>query len=292
MAGGVLDAVGCAAKAGALLGEGPLWDSDRGCLWWVDILGGVLHRHDLASGLGAASPQARALSALGLRRAGGLITCGEAGFAHYDPERDLLTPLPSSSPEPAGVRFNDGKVDAAGRFWAGTMQDEPVDPVGELRRLDGAGRVTRVRGGFLVPNGPAFDSLGRIYFADSPTGVIHRATVDAEGALQDLEPFVKFAPDWGVPDGMTVDAQDHLWVACWDGWSVRRFTPEGGLARRVALPVQRPTSCAFAGPDLDRLFVTSARVGLTDAERVAQPDAGGLFEVDPGVAGVAPALFG
>ncbi|WP_261300254.1 SMP-30/gluconolactonase/LRE family protein [Sphingomonas alpina] len=288
--------VDCVADVRAILGEGPLWDASRHLIWWVDIKGRALHRHDVISGANDVQPLGFRLTALGLDAQGGLVGCGDPGFVRLAVDEPTLhvsiATVIGRIDEPAGNRFNDGKVDPAGRFWAGTMDDAEESASGVLYRLDPSAAPVAVRNGIMVPNGPAFASPDTMYRTDSAAQRVTRVMLDEAGNMVDEQLFAQFAPDQGYPDGMTVDADGHLWIAFWDGWCVRRLSPAGAIVAEIRLPVQRPTCPVFGGPALDRMFVTSATVGLDAAALAAQPMAGGLLSLDPGVRGVAPAIFG
>jgi sugar lactone lactonase YvrE len=189
--------------------------------------------------------------------------------------------------------MNDGKCDERGRFWAGTMACDARPGRGALYRLDPAYSVSCVLRGLSIPNGVDWSSDGRtMYFADSGERRIDCFDWDAEtGTIAGRRPFVGFGRDEGVPDGLTVDAEGYLWVAMWGGWCVRRYAPDGQLARVVEVPVARVSSCAFGGPDLRDLYITTASGGLDAAERERQPDAGGVFRLRTDVSGRPPNSF-
>jgi sugar lactone lactonase YvrE len=289
-----MDEPRCVAPAGAILGEGPLWDGDRGVVWWVDIKAAAIHAHHANSGANHVQPLDFRVTALGLCESGKLVASSDQGFIRLRVGRDLsvsVAEVIASVAEPAGNRFNDGKVDTAGRFWAGTMDDAEQDARGALYRLDGPGQVTRVRDGITVPNGPAFLSDGTMLATDSACGTIKALTLDAEGNPVAERLFAHFMPGHGYPDGMAVDVDDHVWIAFWDGWCLRRLSPCGQVVAEIDLPVQRPTCPVFGGPAHDRLYVTSATVGLAPDALATQPMAGGLLVLDPGVRGRAPSRF-
>lgn len=285
--------ISCVAAAAASLGEGPLWDAARDVLWWVDIKSSTLHAHHLATGTNHAQPLPYRLTALGLAVDADLVGVGDAGFVRLSVRADLqvsITEVMAPLTLPQGMRFNDGKVDAAGRFWAGSMDDAEVAARGALYRLDRQ-RLNLVRGHIGVPNGPCFFADGTMLFTDSAQGRITALTLDAGGDPATEQLFAQFTPSQGYPDGMTVDAEDHVWIAFWDGGCLRRLSRTGQLVAEIALPVQRPTSAAFGGRHLDRLFVTSATIGLSVAQRQQQPFAGGLLVLDPGVLGRPSNMF-
>jgi sugar lactone lactonase YvrE len=149
-----------------------------------------------------------------------------------------------------------------------------------------------VDGGYSVTNGPAFNVAGdRMYHNDSGRQITYMFDLDEEGRASNRRPFAQYAAGDGYPDGMTVDAEDCLWIAFWDGWCVRRFSPAGECLATVQLPVQKPTSCAFGGADLSQLYVSSASIGLSADDKARQPCAGGLFMLDTGIAGIADTPF-
>ncbi len=280
--------IDCVADLQASLGEGPLWDPARGVLWWLDIRGAKLHRHHADSGINHCQPLDCRLTALGLAAGGGLVACGDRGFVRLRVDPDLrvsIMEVLAVPAEHAGNRFNDGKVDEHGCFWAGTMDDAEQTARGALYRLQGDGRLRQVRDGIRVPNGPCFLADGTLLTTDTAEGVITALQLDAAGVPVAERTFARFTSGDGFPDGMTVDAQDHVWVAFWDGWCLRRLSPAGEVVARIDLPVQRPTCPAFGGELLQQLYVTSARVGLAAADLTRQPLAGGLLRLEPGVCG-------
>lgn len=270
------------------LGEGPHWAAAEGAIYWVDILGCALHRLHLASRDHRVWPMPEPICWLVDRADGAGFQAGFAsGMARLalDPLAiGPITPLAQTGPD---HRLNDAKVDPAGRLWAGVMQVNGATATGGLYRIAG-GQIALADAGYLVPNGPAFSPDGAfLYHADSPRRIIHRFAMAGDGTLHDGRVHIRFADDWGVPDGMTVDAEGHLWVAHWDGGCVSRFDPDGQRVQVVRVPASRPTSPCFAGPGLNRLFVTSAADGC-DGEALA----GALFEIDAGGAtGLPPAPF-
>jgi xylono-1,5-lactonase len=278
----------CIDVAAASLGEGPLWDPARGIVWWVDIKSPALHTHHAATGVNRSQPLPYRLTALGLARDADLVAIGDAGLVRLSVAADLqvsVAEVIASFALPPGIRCNDGKVDAAGRFWAGTMDDTERTACGSLYRVDAQRRVTTVRRAIGVPNGPCFFADGTMLTTDSARGCITALTLDEEGTPVAEHEFAQFAPSQGHPDGMTVDAEDHVWIAFWDGWCLRRLSRIGQIVAEIALPVQRPTCPTFGGAALDQLFITSATTGLVADQRHSQPFAGGLLRLQPGVCG-------
>jgi D-xylonolactonase len=198
------------------------------------------------------------------------------------------------APEPdlGDNRFNDGKTDREGRFWGGTMDRRERIATGSLYRLDPDLSWVRADSGYRVTNGPAFSlDGGTMYHNDSALQVVYAFDLAEDGTASDKRGFARFGEGQGYPDGMTVDAEDCLWIAFWDGWCLRRISPAGEIMAELAVPVQRPTSCAFGGEEYGQLFITSARRGLSEEQMATQPNAGGLFMTVPGVKGVPEAAF-
>jgi sugar lactone lactonase YvrE len=190
----------------------------------------------------------------------------------------------------AGNRTNDGKVDPMGRVWIGTMDDTETAFTGALYRIDQNLSVTRVLDGVGVSNGLDWSPDGTVfYYTDSKQGLIWRFPFDSQtGNLGRREIFATVPKEQGAPDGLTVDNEGFVWSAHWDGWRITRYDPAGTIERVVWLPVPRVTSVCFGGRNLDTLFITSARTGLSNDELLEAPLSGALFSCQPGVAGRAP----
>jgi xylono-1,5-lactonase len=280
------DSPKCVTDCQAVLGEGPIWVASEQALYWLDIRGYRIFRRSNEGAITGWQTPFRICS-LAPRAVGGFVAGTENGFALVDPAEDIYELIGDPEPDRATNRFNDGKVDREGRFWAGTMDDAEEQASGALYRLDQDRGWSRLDDGYQVSNGPAFSPDGRIlYHNDSGRGTTFAFDVAEDGRLANKRVFARFEAADGYPDGMTVDAEGCLWIAFWDGWCVRRLSSEGEVLRVVELPVERPTSCAFGGPELDQLFITSARVGLNAEALAAQPNAGGLFMTRPGVIGI------
>ncbi|MBL8270172.1 SMP-30/gluconolactonase/LRE family protein [Steroidobacter sp.] len=267
------------------LGEGLLWSQRQQALFWVDILDRQVHRLSLLTREIYSWDMPEMVGWLIEReRRPGFIAGFASGFHELTLDPVRSAPLQALPAHPASNRLNDAKADRHGRIWAGTMPIAADQPAGSLYRLDVDGNVERVDQGYTVANGPAFSIDGNyLYHTDSHAGVIYRFRSHDDGSLSERAVFIEFASDWGSPDGMTVDSEGGLWVAHWGGGRVSRFDEQGKLQRSIELPASQITNCTFAGPNLDRMFVTSAFDGVAD-----QPHAGCLFEVDPQVRGLAP----
>jgi sugar lactone lactonase YvrE len=268
------------------LGESPVWDERTGTLYLVDILRGSIHRFDPRAGTSSTVTRLDGtVGAIALRRDGGLIAAAGTTVALLDEESNVT--VGARVPDGDGVRFNDAACDPQGRFWAGTMALDDGPNRGALYRYDERG-LTPMVAPVSISNGIDWTVDGtRMVYADSRSRRVDTFAFDAaDGSLSDRRTLVELEPSETIlPDGLAVDAEDHVWVALWDGAAVRRYRPDGVLDRVVKLPVSRPTSCAFGGDDLGDLYITSARVGLTADELATQPQAGGVFVLRPGVRG-------
>lgn len=285
------DGVEAVVAAGAELGEGPVWDARTSRLVWIDILSKRILLTDVRTGASEVIEVPLHVGAVVPRAAAGFVAALQDGFwVVGDGPAYRITPVAEAKP---GLRFNDGKCDPAGRFWAGTMAYDQSNGAAALYRLDPDGRATLVLDGVTISNGLAWSLDGRtMYYIDTPTQRIDAFSfTPATGEVSHRRSLIRIPPELGAPDGMTIDAEGGLWVALWGGGAVHRYL-DGRLDRVIKLPVSQPTSCTFGGEDLDELYVTSAWQGLSVKERQAQPLAGALFRVRPGVRGIPPAIFG
>lgn len=276
--------------AHAEVGEGPTWDRFRQLLWWVDIPRGAIHGFDPTNGIEQVHVVDQPVSAVVVREQGGLLVAARDGFGLLDAgELRVVAPVEADR---AGNRMNDGKVDPYGRFWAGTMALDMSAGAGTLYRLQRDCRVDAVLSGLTISNGMDWSPDGRtMYFIDSAAGSVTAFCYDQHsGAIRKPRTLIVIPGSDGMPDGMTVDSEGFLWVAVWAGGSVRRFAPDGTLVSEVSVPASQVTSCAFGGPTMHDLYITTASSGLTPAQREEQPHAGALFRVRPGVAGRQPHL--
>lgn len=275
----------------ASFGEGPLWDEREGCLWWTDIPGAALHRFDPRTGTDQTIPVDLNVGTIVPRRAGGLAAATRDGFALLarDGSLELIAPVNADDPT---MRMNDGKCDAAGRFYASTMAFSADDPIGELLRLDADRTVHRQDGGLTIGNGLAWTRDQKtLYFTDTMTSAIDAYDADpTTGDLSNRRMAFRIDPSHGLPDGMCIDAEGALWVAMWQGSAVRRYTPDGELLAVVELPVSNVTCPSFGGEDYRDLYITTAAPEHAGSGAV-EPLGGAVFRVDPGVAGLPPDAY-
>lgn len=255
-----------AVAATAELGEGPTWDAARGHLIWVDILGSQVHGYDPSTGDRTVLPTHQHVGAAKPRDTGGLVVNLRDGIGLYDTAGGFTWLHHDPVPDRRG---NDAAVAPDGALWAGTMRYDEAPAGGTLTRIAPDGTVDRVLHDVTVSNGIAWSPDHRLmYYVDSPTRRIDVFTY-ADGQVTDRRPWVEIEPGAGWPDGITVDADGAVWVALWDGGSLRRYTPSARLDKVIKLPVRRPTACAFGGNDLTDLYVTTARTGLSEPEPLA-----------------------
>lgn len=269
------------------LGESPQWDAAAGLLWWVDFYGPTLRCLEPASGRRRdwRLPGAAVGSAV-LAAGGTLILALDQGLCRFDPASGAVTPWRDPEEGRAGIGLNDAKVDRQGRLWLGSFDRREREPRGLLHRLDPGGGHAVADSGYVVCNGPAFSPDGAtLYFSDTLGRRLLAYPLDpASGRLGERRLFA--TPEAGYPDGLTVDAEGHLWCAHYAGGRLSRFAPDGRLERAVALPVSNPTSLCFGGAGLATLYVTTAREGAE-----GEPLAGALLALEPGVTGLPEPRF-
>lgn len=275
------------------LGEVPVWDVAEQALYWVDIENSRLRRFDYVSGRIDEWSFPERICSFALRERGGLVCALESGFCFFDPPTGQIDWIAKPEAHISRNRFNDGKCDRSGRFWAGTMDDKLSEHTGALYRLDPDLSVSQVETGIGISNSLAWSPDERtFYFADTMDRAIYAYDYDrGAGTIFNKRLFASSRADPGDPDGSTIDAEGFLWNAQWDGWRVVRYAPDGSVDRVVKLPVQKPTSCMFGGPDLKTLFVTTAVWDLDDAALSRQPWAGSLLALELDVGGLPEPRF-
>jgi len=280
-----------ALDAKARLGEGPLWDARRGVLWWLDILAEEVHAYDPATGVDTCWHVGAAVGAAALDQDGRVLLGLPDSLAAFDPTDGSMRTLADLPAGPVPLRCNDCRADPQGRLWLGRMAYDLTVGAGSLLRVECDGTVVPVLDGLTCPNGMAWPSTrGSFVFIDSPRRTVdHYPWDEAASSAGPPVPLLDFQtldlPADAVPDGLAIDADDHLWLAVWGGWCLLRVAPDGAVVARVEMPVSRPTSCAFGGPELEDLYVTSAGAGLDPAASAREPNAGGLFRIRPSVRG-------
>ncbi len=279
----------------AILGEGAIWNHQTQELYWVDIEGKKLHIYDpsskdnrtfeLPSRIGTVVPATDGKAVLGLKD----------GVYKMDVKSgaiDLFAPIETDLP---GNRLNDGKCDPAGRLWIGSMSVQEEEGAGTLYRVDPDGTVTPMIRDVSISNGIVWTSDHRsMYYIDTPTDQVKAYDFNlATGAISNERVAVEMDGSKGHPDGMAIDAEDMIWVALWEGSALARYNPRTGeLLEKIQVPALKITSCAFGGPDLDTLYITSASINMTPEQHQQYPDAGKLFKVQAGIKGLESPFFG
>jgi sugar lactone lactonase YvrE len=285
--GATSDAVAATTEQ-TFLGEGVRWDARRDELLRVDIAAGrvfrdrvtddgglvEIRRYDVPGTVGAIAP---------IEGDDGWLLAADRSFVHLSPD-GALTPIAHVAA--AGTRMNDAASDPHGRFWAGTKADRAGDAA--LYRLVGDGRTEMMFDGLTISNGlDCIPDARTMYLADSGPRVVHAFDFDVDaGSISNPRVRISVAADAGAPDGLTVDADGDLWVAIWGAGRIRRYAPDGTLRGELIVPAPRSTSCAFAGPGLGRLYVTTATEDYSDEQRRADPGACLVYRFDTHAVGV------
>lgn len=274
------------------VGEGPLWHAAENAWYWVDIPAKLIWRLDGASGATRSWTADEMVACIAIKQSGGFIAGMETGFFDLTLQDDgtVRSTLLASPPEiKPGMRFNDGRCDRQGRYWSGTMSMDAPRADGRLYRYDAkAGLSAPVVSELITQNGLAFSPDGRtMYLSDSNAArqLIWAFDYDSnDGVPSNQRLFVDMNAHPGRPDGAAMDVDGCYWIAGNDAGCLLRFTPEGKLDRKLDLPVSKPSMCAFGGPNLDTLLVTSIKPGFTPDDK----DAGSVLLVRaPGLAGFA-----
>ncbi|WP_036746213.1 SMP-30/gluconolactonase/LRE family protein [Paenibacillus sp. UNC451MF] len=282
------DGLQVALKRSTLLGEGAVWDAVASLLYWIDILGHKVFIFNPVTGMNREIDVGQPVGAVVPRASGGLLLAMKDGFFALDTKLELLTPLFNPESHLGANRFNDGKCDPGGRFWAGTMTNDS-GPGGALYRLDTDMSVTQVLTGITCSNGITWSpDKKNMYYIDSPTREVWSFDYDEASAnISGHRTAVTIPKAEGVPDGMTIDEEGMIWVAHWGGGIVSRWNPHSGdRLDTVHVPVTHVTSCAFGGTNLDTLYITTASVELNESERAKHPLAGSLFQIETKTRGI------
>lgn len=262
-----------------LCGESPLWDDKHKQLYWIDIVSGHICFFSEEKRL-KCFDVGQKIGAIALTESGKIIAALKDGIYKVDFLNDTMSKIIDPEPDQPDNRLNDGKCDPAGRFWVGTMSDTGIAGQGSLYTLDKDGGISRKLQGLSISNGLAWDLKSRkFYHIDTPTRKIVAYDYCHElGTISNGKPVIEIIETEGVPDGMTIDEEGMLWVAHWNGGRVSRWNPNTATKlQEIFLPVSKVTSCTFGGEHLDDLYVTTAKVGLSEKELDEQPLAGATF---------------
>jgi sugar lactone lactonase YvrE len=268
-------------EAKAILGEGAIWDSRKKVLYWVDIMKGMLHIYNPANGENSSLHIGQFVSTVVPSQNGQLILTRKDGFASFNPIKGEVTLINNPEAHLPGNRFNDGKCDPAGRFWAGTMALGQEKEAGSLYCLFPDLTVKKMIENVTISNGLVWTADHSIfYYIDTPTSEVAAYDYDiASGKISNRRVAISISETEGSPDGMTIDAEDMLWIAHYGGGQVCRWNPKSGKKMQsIKLPVSQPTSCAFGGDNLDELYITTCRENMKDEQLLREPLAGALFK--------------
>jgi len=279
--------------ARATLGEGPVWDHSRDLLIWVDIEEGRIHLYNPNSGSGEYLAVYKRIGMVVPNTEGHLIAALQDGFA-WIPEEGPPVFVTDPEEEMDQNRFNDGKCDPQGRLWAGTMHLEAKEKSGSLYCMKEDLSVTRILTNIGISNGLAWTEDSKtMYFIDTSARSVQSYDFHPEsGEISNPVSVIKIPEKHGAPDGMTIDTEGKLWIAHWGGGNVSRWDPEtGNVIEIIEVPAPQPTSCTFGGSGLDTLFITTARIGMSDRELTDYPESGGVFACKPGVRGFKASFF-
>ncbi|MBX2827353.1 MAG: SMP-30/gluconolactonase/LRE family protein [Flavobacteriaceae bacterium] len=279
----------------AELGEGAFWNYQTQKFYWIDILKKNLHIYNpgtnenqtlpVPSPIGTVVPKNDSLAVIAL----------EDGIYTINTSTGSISVLSDVEKELTVNRFNDGKCDPNGNLWVGSMNYPQDEATGSVYKINEEGKTEKMIDSVTISNGIVWTQDHKtLYYIDTPTGTIRAYDYDETDATISNERIaVEVNPKDGFPDGMTIDSEDMLWVGMWNGNAVARYNPiSGTLISKIEVPAHNVTSCAFGGPNLDLLYITTASVDMTDTEKEKYPKAGSIFVAKPGVSGVKSDFFG
>ena len=276
------------------LAESPVWDERVSMLYFVDIEKSMMYQSSLTGSLKSWRLSDKTGAIVLTNRKDKLVAAQRNRFVSIDISPFHESTLIKLADEPLGNRFNDGKCDPSGRFWAATMDEGCLNPTGSIWSIDSSLHMQQHSSGYIVGNGFGWNSKGdRFYFTDSENRTIFYWSFDSKyGRLVgERRVFSTVGRHDGLPDGLCVDAEDYVWSAHWDGGKLTRYSPDGMVDRTVHLPVPRPTSIAFGGENFTTLFVTTARNGLNQSDLERFPLSGAILSIQCDVAGVSSSRF-
>ncbi|MCJ8006063.1 SMP-30/gluconolactonase/LRE family protein [Lederbergia wuyishanensis] len=279
----------------AELGEGPSWEADSNVLYWVDILGKCIYTYEPATGKTGKIQLEEHVGAVVPKKGGGLAVVLQSGFYEIDLPSEKLTAIADPEEHLPNNRFNDGKCDPKGRFWAGTMPYDGEKGRGNFYVLEPNGQVKKVLDNITCSNGIAWNpDFTSMYYIDTPTMQVAAFDYDLEtGEISNRRVAVQIPGGMGAPDGMTSDVEGNLWVAHWGGYRVTIWNPNTGeMLDSIPVPAPQVTSCVFGGENMDELYITTARTGLSREILEKYPHAGSLFRVKTNTKGSSTYKFG
>ena len=263
-----------------MLGEGPVWDAANHTILWVDIMGCAIHALDMKSHALQSISTPSMIGSFALCSDGNIVAALQQGFVFINRNTGEITEIANPEKQLPDNRFNDGKTDPSGRFWAGSMSLTGETGTGSLYMLDCNLTINKKIENVSISNGLCWSLDNRFfYYIDTPTMEVVRFDYDnSTGEISNKTTVISIPAKEGYPDGMTIDSEGMLWIAHWEGWQVARWNPSTGKKiNTIQLPVSLVTSICFGGENMDDMFITSARVGLTDEQLAEEPLAGSSF---------------
>ena len=266
-----------------MLGEGPVWDAANNAILWVDIMGCAIHALDRNNNAFHSIATPSMIGSFALCSDGNIVAALQEGFVFINRNTGEINAIGDPEKHLPGNRFNDGKTDSAGRFWAGSMSLTGETGTGSLYMLDGNLTINKKIEKVSISNGLCWsEDLQYFYYIDTPTMEVVRYDYDnSNGKISNKTRVISIPGKEGYPDGMTMDSEGMLWIAHWEGWQVARWNPfTGEKIDAIQLPVSLVTSICFGGENMDEMYITSARVGLTDEQLAEEPLAGSSFIIE------------
>ena len=278
----------------AELGEGAIWNQETGELIWVNITGKVLNFYNPSTNINKEMFTGQMIGTVVPTETGKVLVALQNGIYYLDPATGTKKLIVDPEEDLSDNRFNDGKCDPAGRFWAGTMSTKDVKNAGALYRLDSDSTIHKMVENVSISNGIVWSlDKTKMYYIDTPTQKVMRYNYNNEtGEIDNPVVVVEIPNEMGSPDGMTIDANGNIWIALWGGSAVGCWNPETGeLINTIEVPAKNVTSCAFGDNDLGTLYITTARIDTSPEELNNFPGAGGVFRIRPGVKGIESFFF-
>ena len=276
--------VECVCDTKDQLGESPIWVEEKNSIFWVDIKRSIIHKLNIKNNIHTSwsfSDSIESIGCIAHIKNNKFVAGTKNGFKFIDLNTNELSHIANPEEDLKNNRFNDGKCDNQGRFYAGTMNDFNNAPTGSFYILYNDLTYKKIDGSYEVTNGPAFSNdYKKIYFTDTRQGKIYSANLNSDGTIKEKKLFISISPKEGNPDGMTLDEEGYIWVAIFGGSCVNRYNKKGKLVDKIELPTSCITSCVFGGDNLDVLFITTASFKLTKEQEVNEPQAGSLFKID------------
>ena len=278
----------------AQLGEGAFWNHQTQEFYWVDILGKELHIYNPATKKDRSLPTPSRIGTVVPQTDSTAVVALDDGVYIMNTITGAISVLSEVEKEMTVNRFNDGKCDPNGNLWVGSMHLEESQPLGSVYKISSTGETTKMIDSVTISNGIVWTKdASTMYYIDTPSAEIKAFDYDKTTAtISNQRTAVEVPVSLGFPDGMAIDSEDMLWVGLWNGNAVARFNPKTGeLISKIEVPAHNVTACAFGGPNLDQLYITTARVDMTEEELATYPLAGSLFVANPGVKGVKSDFF-